>query len=142
MSLEFGNASGGARGIVLPWVAAAANVASAVPGTLIFDSNDQKVKFGTSTTANATTVASWTDLSAGAYTPTTANVTDANAENSAAKTLIGGNPATDTTPGILVLGDANKAMVLPRVNSYRHRQSNCRNDGVCHRNNTSAIGCL
>ena len=118
VSLEFGNASGGARGIDLPWVTAAANVASAVPGTLIFDSNDQKVKFGTSTTANATTVASWTDLSAGAYTPTTANVPDANAENSAAKTLIGGNPATDTTPGILVLGDANKAMVLPRVNSY------------------------
>ncbi|PZU84604.1 MAG: hypothetical protein DI529_11075 [Chryseobacterium sp.] len=118
VSLEFGNAAGGARGIVLPWVTAAANVISAVPGTLIFDSNDQKVKFGTSATSDATTVASWTDLSAGAYTPATANIPDSNAENSSAKTLIGGNPATDTTPGILVLGDANKAMILPRVNSY------------------------
>lgn len=118
VSLEFGNATGGVRGVVLPWVTSAASVTSAVPGTLIFDSNDQKVKFGTSTTANATTVASWTDLSAGAYAPTTANVPDSNTENSTAKTLIGGTPATDTTPGILVLGDVNKAMILPRVNAY------------------------
>jgi len=118
VSLEFGNPTGGARGVVLPWVTAAANVTSAVPGTLIFDSTDQKVKFGTAATANATAVTSWTDLSAGAYVPTTANVPDANTENTTAKTLIGGTPATDTTPGILVLGDANKAMILPRVNSY------------------------
>ncbi|MFC4165587.1 hypothetical protein ACFOWU_18135 [Epilithonimonas zeae] len=118
VSLEFGNPTGGARGVVLPWVTAAVNVTSAVPGTLIFDSTDQKVKFGTAATANATAVTSWTDLSAGAYAPTTANVPDANAENTTAKTLIGGTPATDTTPGILVLGDANKAMILPRVNSY------------------------
>ncbi|GGG56847.1 hypothetical protein [Epilithonimonas arachidiradicis] len=118
VSLEFGNATGGARGIVLPWVTAATNVASAVPGTLIFDSNDQKVKFGTSATANATTVASWTDLSAGAYAPVVANVPDTNAEVATAKTLIGGTPSSDTTPGILVLGDTNKAMILPRVNSY------------------------
>lgn len=118
VSLEFGNATGGTRGVVLPWVTSAAGVTSAVPGTIIFDSTDQKVKFGTSTTANATTVASWTDLSAGAYAPTTANVPDTNTENATAKTLIGGTPATDTTSGILVLGDANKAMILPRVNSY------------------------
>lgn len=118
VSLEFGNATGGLRGVVLPWVTSAAGVTSAVPGTLIFDSNDQKVKFGTSTTANATSVASWSDLSAGAYAPTTANIPDTNVENSTAKTLIGGNAATDTTPGILVLGDANKAMILPRVNAY------------------------
>ena len=31
--------------------------------------------------------------------------------------LIGGDPATDTTPGILVLADTNKAMVLPKVAS-------------------------
>lgn len=118
VSIEFGNATGGARGIVLPWVTSAASVTSAVPGTIIFDSADQKVKFGTSTTANATTVASWTDLTAGTYAPTTSSVPDTNTEKSTAKTLIGGNPATDTTPGILVLGDTNKAMILPRVNSY------------------------
>ena len=60
----------------------------------------------------------WGDLSAGAYAPTTANVPDTNTENATAKTLIGGTPATDTTSGILVLGDANKAMILPRVNSH------------------------
>ncbi len=118
VSLEFGNATGGVKGIVLPWVTSAASVASPVPGTLIFDSTDQKVKFGTSTTANATTVASWGDLSAGAYAPTTANVPDADAENTTAKALIGGTPSTDTTSGILVLGDVNKAMILPRVAAY------------------------
>ena len=118
VSLEFGNAAGGVRGVVLPWVTSAAGVTSAVPGTIIFDSTDQKVKFGTAATANATAVTSWGDLSAGAYAPTTANVPDTNTENATAKTLIGGTPATDTTSGILVLGDTNKAMILPRVNSH------------------------
>ena len=118
VSLEFGNATGGVRGIVLPWVTAAANVTSAVPGPIIFDSADQKVKFGTAATANATAVTSWGDLSAGAYAPTTPNVPDTNTENATAKILIGGTPATDTTSGILVLGDTNKAMILPRVNSH------------------------
>lgn len=118
VSLEFGNATGGARGIVLPWVTAATGVTSAVPGTIIFDSADQKVKFGTAATANATAVTSWGDLSAGAYAPTTPNVPDTNTENATAKTLIGGTPATDTTSGILVLGDTDKAMILPRVNSH------------------------
>lgn len=118
VSLELGNATGGVKGIVLPWVTSAATVASAVPGTLIFDSADQKVKFGTATTANATAIASWGDLSAGSYAPVTANVPDTNTESTGAKALIGGTPATDTTPGILVLGDVNKAMILPRVNSY------------------------
>lgn len=119
VSLEFGNASGGTKGIVLPWVTSAANVTSAVPGTLIFDSADQKVKFGTSTTANATAITGWIDLSSGAYAPVVANVPDANTENSTARVMIGGTPASDTTPGILVLGDANKAMILPRVNSHK-----------------------
>lgn len=118
VSLEFGNATGGLKGIVLPWVTSAASVSSAVPGTIIFDSADQKVKFGTAATANATAVTSWTDLSAGAFRPVTANIPDTDTENTAAKVLIGGTPATDTTPGILVLGDTNKAMILPRVNSY------------------------
>lgn len=118
VSIEFGNATGGVRGIALPWVTSAASVTTPVPGTLIFDSTDQKVKFGTSTTANATAVASWGDLSDGAYAPTVANVPDTNAENATAKALIGGVPASDTTSGILVLGDVNKAMILPRVAAY------------------------
>lgn len=118
VSLEFGNATGGIKGIVLPWVSSAAGVTTPVPGTLIFDSTDQKVKFGTATTNNATSITGWSDLSAGAYAPAVANVPDANTEITTAKALIGGNPTTDTTSGILVLGDTNKAMVLPRVNSY------------------------
>ena len=38
VSLEFGNATGGVRGIVLPWVTAAANVTSAVPGGSVLPS--------------------------------------------------------------------------------------------------------
>lgn len=118
VSLEFGNATGGIKGIVLPWVTSAAVVTTPVPGTLIFDSTDQKVKFGTATTSNATSITGWGDLSAGTYAPAIANVPDANAEITTAKALIGGVPATDATSGILVLGDTNKAMILPRVNSY------------------------
>lgn len=40
-SIEFGSEY---RGIVLPWVTAAANVANAVNGTIIFDAGDKKVK--------------------------------------------------------------------------------------------------
>ena len=119
VSLEFGNATGGLKGIVLPWVTSAASVTTPVPGTLIFDSADQKVKFGTAVAANATAITGWVDLSAGAYPAAVANVPDTNAENANAKALIGGNPTTNETSGILVLGDANKAMILPRVNSYR-----------------------
>jgi septal ring-binding cell division protein DamX len=36
---------------------------------------------------------------------------------SSAKTSIGTNAATDSTSGILVLTDTNKAMVLPKVSS-------------------------
>ena len=118
VSLEFGNATGGLKGIALPWVTSSAGVTTPVPGTLIFDSADQKVKFGTAVTQNATAITGWVDLSAGAYAPAVANVPDANTENTNAKALIGGVPATDATSGILVLGDANKAMILPRVNSF------------------------
>jgi len=34
-----------------------------------------------------------------------------------AKVAIGKNGATDTTPGILVLSDSDKAMILPKVAS-------------------------
>lgn len=118
VSLEFGNATGGLKGIVLPWVTSAASITTPVPGTLIFDSTDQKVKYGTAVTANATTVTRWVDLSAGTYPPVVASLPDSNVENTNAKALIGGNPTTDATSGILVLGDANKAMILPRVNSH------------------------
>ncbi|MCW3168664.1 hypothetical protein OMO38_08995 [Chryseobacterium sp. 09-1422] len=112
VSLELGNPTGGVKGIVLPWVTSEASVTTPAAGTLIFDAGTtvQKVKY-----RNAT---AWVDLSAGALTPITPSVADTNGEVSTAKTLIGGNALTDTTSGILVLGDTNKAMVLPRVSSH------------------------
>lgn len=115
ISLELGNATGGVKGIVLPWVTSEAEVPSAtvVPGTLIFDTQTQKVKYRRIVSGSSI----WQDLSAGAQTPTTPSVADAGTDVPTAKTMIGGNSVTDTTPGILVLGDDNKAMVLPRVAS-------------------------
>ncbi|WP_435524495.1 hypothetical protein [Chryseobacterium indoltheticum] len=119
VSIEFGNATGGNKGIVLPWVTQTSAVTGAVPGTIVFDSraSEQKIYFAKATTPNSPVVSQWVDLSVGALTPTTAFVPDANGENNTAKVLVGGNPATDTTPGVLVLGATDKAMVLPRVAS-------------------------
>jgi len=118
--IEFGDATGGLRGIVLPWVTATSDVTGAVPGTLVFDTSatQQKVKFARANVANSTTVFEWFDLSNGAFLPNPVISPDAGTDISTAKTLIGGTPSSDTTSGILVLGDTDKAMVLPRVNSY------------------------
>ncbi|VXA99579.1 MULTISPECIES: hypothetical protein [Chryseobacterium] len=119
VSIEFGNATGGNKGIVLPWVMQTSAVTGAVPGTIVFDSraSEQKIYFAKAATPNSTVVSQWVDLSVGALTPTTAFAPDANGENNTAKVLVGGNPVTDTTPGVLVLGATDKAMVLPRVTS-------------------------
>lgn len=120
VSLELGNATGGTKGLVLPWVTSAAAVIGSpatVPapalGTLIFDSSDQKVKYRRIVSGNTI----WEDLSVGAQAPVSPSQPDVNDENVAAKVLVGGTPATDTTRGVLVLGDTSKAMVLPRVSS-------------------------
>ncbi len=105
VSLEFGD---GNKGIVLPWVTSAAAVTGAVNGTFIYDLSDKKVKYRRS--------GAWVDLS---IDPTgAADSTEQNAltEDSSAKSIIGQNTA-DTTPGILVLSDTDKAMVLPKVAS-------------------------
>lgn len=118
VSIEFGNATGGTKGMILPWVTNTATLSAPVPGILIFDSSDQKLKYGIGTAADATAVSGWIDLSNGAGTPAVPNIADPDPEISTAGTRIGGTPA-DTTNGILVLADTNKAMVLPRVDSYR-----------------------
>lgn len=119
VSIEFGDATGGVKGIVLPWVTAPADVTGAVPGTLIFDSGatQQKVRLARANVANSPTVFEWFDFSNGALLPTTASAPDAGTDVSTAKALINTTTATDATPGILVLGDTNKAMVLPRVSA-------------------------
>ena len=107
VSLEFYDGSDNAKGFTLPWVTSANNVANAVDGTMIFDSNDRKTKLRDK--------GQWKDL-----TGTDSGIVDLTLQNgitekAEAKVQIGGNPQTDTTSGILVLADTSKAMVLPKV---------------------------
>ena len=120
VSLEFG---AGNKGIILPWATNAAGVslspiANAKGGAFILDVNDRKVKISKN---NGT----WFDLTVhNLEKPATGgntaidNSLQTNAafpEKTDAKTMIGGNPTTDSTPGILVLADTNKAMIPPLV---------------------------
>ena len=120
ISLEFG---AGNKGIILPWATNAAGVslsptANEKGGAFILDVNDRKVKISKN---NGT----WFDLTVHnlekpAIGGNTAidNSLQTNSsfpEKSTAKTMIGGNPTTDSTPGILVLADTNKAMIPPLV---------------------------
>ena len=119
VSLEFG---AGNKGIILPWATNATGVSLPTTGnksgTFILDVNDRKVKISKN---NGT----WFDLTVhNLEKPATGgniainNALQTNAafpEKSTAKTMIGGNPTTDSTPGILVLADTNKAMIPPLV---------------------------
>ncbi len=111
VSLEFGT---GNKGILLPWVTGVSTVTGAVNGTLVYNTTDKKVyvKYASG----------WKDLSVDA-TGTTIdpinNVDGLTLQNSlddldTAKVSIG---TPTSTPGILVLEDTNKAMVLPQVAS-------------------------
>ncbi|RKT00966.1 hypothetical protein [Chryseobacterium defluvii] len=110
VSLDFGTAN---RGMILPWVTSTGAVTGVVNGTMVYDLTDKKIK--------VKYASGWKDLSI--LTGTTvdpltsvdgATIQNAPVENSTAKTAIGTPTAT---PGILVLEDANKAMVLPKVAS-------------------------
>ncbi len=120
VSLEFG---AGNKGIILPWATNADGVslsptANAKGGAFILDVNDRKVKISKN---NGT----WFDLTVhNLEKPATSgniainNALQTNAafpEKTDAKTMIGGNPTTDSTPGILVLADTDKAMIPPLV---------------------------
>ena len=106
VSLEFGSAD---KGLLLPWVTSAASVSGAVDGTIIYDTSDKKVKYRKN---NA-----WVDLSVDATGVVDTTLQDNLTELATAKMAIGANGATDTTPGILVLTDTDKAMILPKVAS-------------------------
>ena len=109
VSLEFYDNADNTRGIILPWVTSTAAVTGAVNGTLVYNTADRKVyvKYASG----------WRDLSVDTTGTVTTTLQDALSDLDTAKVLIGGDPATDTTPGILVLADTNKAMVLPKVAS-------------------------
>lgn len=105
ISLEFGS---GNKGIILPWVDSQGAVTGAVSGTFIYDTTDKKVKVKQNATG------SWKDLSVATGAVDT-SLQQTLTESTNAKTQIGGNPTTDNTPGILVLADTNKAMILPKT---------------------------
>lgn len=104
ISLEFGT---GNKGIILPWVTSKDDVAGAVNGTLIYDTFDKRVKVKLNS--------GWKDLSLDTTGVVDTSLQQALIESTNAKTQIGGNPTTDSTPGILVLADTNKAMILPKT---------------------------
>lgn len=106
VSLEFGNEN---RGLLLPWVTSSSAVSSAVDGTIIYDTTDKKVKY--------LKAGSWFDLTVDTTGVVDTTLQDSLVEKTSAKVAIGQNGATDTTSGILVLTDTNKAMVLPKVAS-------------------------
>lgn len=107
VSLEFGTEP---KGIILPWTESATAIPATVPGTLIFDTADFKVK--------VKLASSWKDLTSDSRGQADLTLqTEAIADNTNAKVSIG-TPAVPTVPGILVLEDPAKAMVLPTVNTY------------------------
>ena len=119
VSLEFGT---GNKGIILPWATNSTGVSLPASGnksgTFILDVNDKKVKLSKND-------GTWADLTvhSNEKPATSGNTAIDNSlqtnssfpEKSTAKTMIGGDPSTDTNPGILVLADTNKAMIPPLV---------------------------
>lgn len=106
VSLEFYDGADNQQGMILPWVTKDSDVAGAVNGTLVFDTNDHKIK--------VKLASGWKDLSVDVSGKADTSIQDALKDNYTAKVSIGTPTAT---PGILVLEDANKAMVLPKVAS-------------------------
>ena len=116
VSLEFYDGADNVKGLVLPWVTSTAAVSGVVNGTLVYNANasDKKVyvKYASG----------WKDLSVDATGTTVDPITSVDGlalQNSLsdlenAKVSIG---TPTSTPGILVLEDSNKAMVLPKVAS-------------------------
>ena len=136
ISLEFYDNADNTKGLVLPWASTVLNQPVAynstteagyrgmqgtvVDGTIILDLSDKKVKYRRNGAWSPLTGA--LPLTAGATTYNTFNAIDSSLqdnkkEGATAKAAIGTNGATDTTPGILVLTDTDKAMVLPKVAS-------------------------
>lgn len=98
------------RGIILPWITKETDVIAPVGGTLIFDTNDKKVKY-----FKVGTSAQWVDLSIN-----TGQVDDRIQQNKVEKTVhdqavIGSR--SSSASGVLVLESVTKAMVLPKMES-------------------------
>lgn len=103
VSLEFADTEN--RGIILPYIEDKSSITE--NGTIIYDVSDYKIKYLKN---NA-----WFDLSIDNTGAADLSPQVSKAELPGAKTTIGNDAAADTTPGILVLADNNKAMILPKV---------------------------
>lgn len=143
ISLEFYDLTDNAKGIVVPWVSTVANnpvaynsttgagyrgmPGTVVDGTFIFDLSDKKMKYqkagawfnltGNPTFPLVVKNTSNNDVTFTQFNNVDSSLQDNKAEVNSAKVAIGTNGAADTTIGILVLTDTNKAMVLPKVAS-------------------------
>lgn len=110
VSLEFSTEN---RGLILPYNTDKSAIST--NGTIIYDTTDHKVKY----LKNGT----WSNLSEDDGTSDTIGTADLSiqgndkTEQTNAKTVIGADGETNTTSGILVLSDSNKAMILPKVES-------------------------
>ncbi|WP_045502254.1 hypothetical protein [Chryseobacterium sp. StRB126] len=106
VSLQFGDNEN--KGLLLPYVTDKTGITES--GTILFDTSDNKVKY-------LKDVNTWFDLSVDATGTADLNIqaTD-RVEHPGAKICISPTlGGADTTQGILVLADDNKAMVLPKV---------------------------
>ena len=104
VSLEFSDSEN--KGMILPYIENKSAITE--NGSVIFDNSDHKVKYLKDN--------SWFDLSVDTTGKSDIAIQTSKTELSTAKTTIGNNTAMDSN-GILVLSDANKAMILPRVAS-------------------------
>ncbi|MDY3548441.1 hypothetical protein PG291_07490 [Riemerella anatipestifer] len=105
ISLEFGNEN---KGIVLPWVNSATTMNNAVSGTLVLDVTDRKVKVKLNT--------GWQEVTPASTGFINTTLQDGIQDKTTTGAVIGGDSNT-STPGVLVLEDASKAMQLPMVAS-------------------------
>lgn len=104
VSLEFGDEN---RGLILPYVENKAGITE--EGSIIYDATDHKVKYLKND--------GWFDLSIDETGVAVLDIQTTKTEQPTAKVVIGADGETNTTNGILVLSDQNKAMILPKVAS-------------------------
>lgn len=115
VSLEFGNVAGNPdlqKGLLLPWVTSSSSLQNVDPGTLIFDTSDKKVKFLVGGSSPK-----WFDLTLGSNGQVDTILQDNLNSDASAKVSIGAN--TSDVPGILVLEDPEKALILPLIDNYK-----------------------
>jgi len=110
VSLEFSDTEN--KGLILPYIEDKSGITT--DGTIIYDTTDHKMKYLKD--------GNWANLSEDDGTADTIGTADltiqtGKTDQATARVTIGTNGDTDTTPGILILTDDNKAMILPKVAS-------------------------